>query len=128
VARIRLVHGEHLERAGARELAREHLNSVMDTFQALQAGPWAARAAARLRLAGEAVVGISPDRPLTKQETTVAECAVSGLTNQEIADRLHISARTVASHLYRIFNKIGVTSRAQLPAALMIWQRPAQLR
>ncbi|MER5540073.1 response regulator transcription factor [Streptomyces mirabilis] len=50
--------------------------------------------------------------------TTVAEWAVSGLTDREIADRLHISVRTVAGHLYRIFIKIGVTSRAQLPAAL----------
>ncbi|MFE2520872.1 response regulator transcription factor [Streptomyces mirabilis] len=48
--------------------------------------------------------------------TTVA--AVSGLTDREIADRLHISVRTVAGHLYRIFIKIGVTSRVQLPAAL----------
>ncbi|MFE4815184.1 helix-turn-helix transcriptional regulator [Streptomyces sp. NPDC056704] len=49
---------------------------------------------------------------------TVAEWAVPGLTNREIAERLHISVRTVAGRLYRIFNEIGVTSRAQLPAAL----------
>ncbi|WP_041832230.1 LuxR C-terminal-related transcriptional regulator [Actinoplanes sp. N902-109] len=121
VARIRLVHGEHLERAGARDLAREHLNWVLETFRALGAATWAGRAATRLRPAGEAVVGISHELPLTRQETTVAELAVSGLTNQEIAERLHISTRTVASHLYRIFNKIGVTSRAQLPDALTSW-------
>ncbi|MGW1756324.1 response regulator transcription factor [Streptomyces mirabilis] len=50
--------------------------------------------------------------------TTVAAWAVSGLTNREIAERLHISVRTVAGHPYRILNKIVVTSRAQLPAAL----------
>ncbi|MFF2130263.1 response regulator transcription factor [Streptomyces olivochromogenes] len=50
--------------------------------------------------------------------TTVAELAVSGLTNREIADRLHISVRTVSGHLHRMFDKIKVTSRAQLQAAL----------
>lgn len=46
--------------------------------------------------------------------TTVAELAVSGLTNREIADRLHISVRTVFGHLLRMFDKIKVTSRARL--------------
>ncbi|MFF3583829.1 response regulator transcription factor [Streptomyces mirabilis] len=41
--------------------------------------------------------------------TTVAKWAVSGLTNREIAERLHISVRTVAGHLYRILNKIELT-------------------
>ncbi|BCJ56002.1 LuxR family transcriptional regulator [Actinoplanes sp. NBRC 14428] len=127
VARIRLLHGEFLERTGAREEARERLNSVLETFRALRAGPWAARAAAPLRRAGEAVVG-SAERVLTRQEATVAELAVSGLTNQQIAERLHISARTVASHLYRIFGKLGVTSRAQLPAVLTAWKPPLESR
>ncbi|WP_425275253.1 response regulator transcription factor [Streptomyces olivochromogenes] len=50
--------------------------------------------------------------------TTVAELAVSGLITREIADRLHISVRTVSGHLYRMFDKIEVTSHAPLPAAL----------
>ncbi|MFF3661011.1 helix-turn-helix domain-containing protein [Streptomyces olivochromogenes] len=50
--------------------------------------------------------------------TTVAELAVSGLTDREIADGLLISVRTVSGHLNRMFVRIKVTSRAQLPAAL----------
>jgi len=40
--------------------------------------------------------------------------APEGLTNREIAQRLFVSHRTIGSHLYRIFPKLGVTSRAEL--------------
>jgi DNA-binding NarL/FixJ family response regulator len=40
--------------------------------------------------------------------------AAEGLTNREIGQRLYLSHRTVGSHLYRIFPKLGVTSRNQL--------------
>jgi DNA-binding CsgD family transcriptional regulator len=40
--------------------------------------------------------------------------AAEGLTNAEIGQRLHLSHRTVGSHLYRIFPKIGITSRSRL--------------
>lgn len=115
-ARIRLAYGERLKRAGARELAREHLDAALHTFEVWQAEPWIARTSAQLRLAGGTAVGTGNDRPLTRQERAVTELAGSGLTNREIAERLHLSTRTVASHLYRIFAKLGVSSRAQLPA------------
>jgi DNA-binding NarL/FixJ family response regulator len=44
--------------------------------------------------------------------------AAVGLSNKEIAARLYLSHRTVGSHLYRIFPKLGVTSRAGLRDAL----------
>ena len=40
--------------------------------------------------------------------------AVDGLTNREIGDRLVLSPRTVSSHLYRSFPKLGITGRHQL--------------
>ena len=55
---------------------------------------------------------------LTAQERLVAELAAPGLTNRQIGDRLYLSARTVGTHLYRIFPKLGVTSRASLRDAL----------
>jgi DNA-binding NarL/FixJ family response regulator len=44
--------------------------------------------------------------------------AADGLSNRDIGQRLYLSHRTIGSHLYRIFPKLGVTSRADLHAAL----------
>jgi DNA-binding NarL/FixJ family response regulator len=46
------------------------------------------------------------------------------MTNKQIGARLFLSHRTVSAHLYRIFPKLGISSRAALAAAL---QRTAQL-
>ena len=43
---------------------------------------------------------------------------MEGLGNKEIGRRLYLSHRTVGSHLYRIFPKLGVSSRAQLVRTL----------
>jgi len=40
----------------------------------------------------------------------------AGLTNKQIAERLHLSAKTVARHLSNIFTKIDVTSRSAATA------------
>ena len=55
---------------------------------------------------------------LTPQEREVAQLAATGLTNREIAARLYMSPRTVSAHLYRIFPKLGIRSRAALRDAL----------
>lgn len=44
--------------------------------------------------------------------------AARGLTNQQIADRLVVSVRTVEGHLYRAGAKVGVTNRAEFAALL----------
>jgi DNA-binding NarL/FixJ family response regulator len=44
--------------------------------------------------------------------------AADGLTNRQIGQQLYLSHRTVGSHLYRLFPKLGITSRNQLRAAL----------
>ncbi len=44
--------------------------------------------------------------------------AAGGLSNREIGERLFLSPRTVGSHLYRIFPKLGISSRGQLAARL----------
>ena len=55
---------------------------------------------------------------MAAQESEIARLAAEGLSNREIAQRLYLSHRTVGSHLYRIFPKLGVTSRAQLGSVL----------
>jgi DNA-binding CsgD family transcriptional regulator len=40
--------------------------------------------------------------------------AAEGLSNREIGQMLCLSHRTVSSHLYRVFTKLGITSRAEL--------------
>ncbi len=56
--------------------------------------------------------------PLSAREADIAALAAGGLTNRRIAERLVVSERTVENHLYRIFIKLGVTRRDELPAAL----------
>lgn len=53
---------------------------------------------------------------LSAQELQVARMVAEGLSNRQIGERLYLSHRTVASHLYPIFPKLGITSRAQLQA------------
>ena len=94
---------------------------TLEVFERLGAKPWIARASSELRATGQtrAQVG-SPDRDaLTAQELEIATLAASGLTNKQIGDRLYLSHRTVGAHLYRIFPKLGITSRAALRDALV---------
>ena len=50
---------------------------------------------------------------LTEREIEVLQLATQGSSNQEIADRLYLSLRTVQSHLNHIFNKLQVSSRTE---------------
>jgi DNA-binding NarL/FixJ family response regulator len=58
-----------------------------------------------------------PD-PLTRREREVATLAASGLANQDIAERLVVSVRTVESHLRAAYAKLGVTGRDGLRPVL----------
>ncbi|MCU1456596.1 MAG: regulatory protein LuxR [Actinomycetia bacterium] len=51
---------------------------------------------------------------LSESERRVADLVARGHSNKEIAERLHMSHRTVGSHLYHIFPKLGLRSRVQL--------------
>jgi DNA-binding NarL/FixJ family response regulator len=55
---------------------------------------------------------------LTDREREVVRLAASGLTNRDIADRLFVSVRTVTTHLYRSYSKLGVNDREHLTALL----------
>jgi len=115
-ARVRLCFGERLRRTRSTTESRAQLTAALDVFERLDAKPWAARAAGELRATGRA---LRRDRDsLTPQELEIAELAAAGLSNKQIGQRLFLSHRTVGAHLYQIFPKLGVTSRAALRDAL----------
>jgi DNA-binding CsgD family transcriptional regulator len=55
---------------------------------------------------------------LTPSERRVAELAAEGRGNQEIAQTLFVTAKTVENHLGRAYRKLGISSRRELAAAL----------
>ena len=55
---------------------------------------------------------------MTPREREIALLAATGLSNKQIGARLLLSPRTVSTHLYRVFQKLGVASRAALRDAL----------
>ena len=55
---------------------------------------------------------------LAPQELQIARLAAEGLSNREIGQQLYLSHRTISNHLYRIFPKLGITSRAELAAVV----------
>lgn len=65
-----------------------------------------------------AVTGAAPSSEvqssLSAREWEVAQCVAQGLTNVEIAKVLGVSRRTVATHLERIYERLGIHSRASL--------------
>ncbi|MFI5614900.1 AAA family ATPase [Amycolatopsis sp. NPDC051903] len=121
-ARVRLAYGERLRRARSTALSRGQLLAASEVFDRLGARPWAERTAKELRAAGwSSSTGARTGLPvgaLTAQEREIARLAASGLTNKQIAEKLYLSHRTVGAHLYQIFPKLGVTSRAALRDAL----------
>jgi DNA-binding CsgD family transcriptional regulator len=56
---------------------------------------------------------------LTASERRVALMAARGMTNPQIAQALFVTRATVESHLHRSYQKLDITSRAQLTDALM---------
>jgi DNA-binding CsgD family transcriptional regulator/tetratricopeptide (TPR) repeat protein len=56
--------------------------------------------------------------PLSAREREIAQLAADGLSNQEIAERLVVSVRTVANHLQNVYAKLGVHRRSELRSAL----------
>jgi ATP/maltotriose-dependent transcriptional regulator MalT len=108
------------------EAARAAQESL-DAFVQLGARLRADRARQLLRQLGLRPVRSRPARApgvtLRGREREVASLAAAGMTNQEIADRLVISVRTVTSHLDHIYSRLGIGSRAQLERFLELGAR-----
>lgn len=77
-----------------------------------------ARATPRQRLNGQAKA------QLTKREEEVVGLVTRGLTNREISRQLQLSKHTVKNYLFRVFEKLGVSSRVELVLYAMAQQEP----
>lgn len=60
------------------------------------------------------LVSATGDELLTRRQQELVSLVTEGLTNREIARRLHLSEHTVKNYLFRIFDKLGVSNRAEL--------------
>ncbi|MDG4765982.1 LuxR C-terminal-related transcriptional regulator [Solwaraspora sp. WMMD406] len=121
-ARCLLVAGTVLRRTRRKRPARLALETALGEFTALGAAAFAARAGTEL-----ARVGGRPAAPrqLTGTEQQVAQLAATGCTNRVIADRLFVSPKTVEANLARVYRKLGISSRAELGAAMVDRPQPA---
>jgi DNA-binding NarL/FixJ family response regulator len=117
---LQLAFGEWLRRQRRTAESRAPLRAARDAFDALGVVPWGERARQELRASGESSRRRTPDRldELTPQELQIAQMAAAGLSNREIGQRLYLSHKTVETHLYHVFPKLGVTSRVHLPDVL----------
>lgn len=119
-AQVQLAYGAWLRRERRLSDARAPLRAARDAFDALGATALAERARRDLRAAGEASrsAAADPKTVLSPHELLIAEMAAQGLSNREIGQALYLSPRTIGSHLYRIFPKLGIISRGELRGAL----------
>jgi DNA-binding CsgD family transcriptional regulator len=118
-ARLQLALGTWLRRRRRVLESRAPLESAAETFDGLGVAPWAERARQELRATGMTSRRSPESRDeLTPQELQIAQMAGAGLSNRQIGQRLFLSHRTVGSHLYRVFPKLGIASRSELGRVL----------
>ena len=110
----------HLRRRRRAAEARALLRAARDTFEALDMG-----AGRRARAAASCAPRARPcaPPPWTRRRAHRRRSCRSrgwpptGLSNREIGQALYLSHRTIGSHLYRVFPKLGIASRGELRAA-----------
>jgi DNA-binding CsgD family transcriptional regulator len=119
-ARLLLAHGQWLRRQRRITESRAPLRDARDAFDALGCAAFSQQARRELRASGESSRRRDPAArdQLTAQELQIAHLAAEGLSNREIGQQLYLSHRTIGTHLYRIFPKLGITARGELQAAL----------
>jgi len=126
-ALARLHFGAWLRRHRRPADARRQLSAAYTILSRLGAAGLAETARVELRASGGAPAGTSPERRagspdgwmlLSPQQREVTRLAAQGLRNREIAEQLGMSPRTVSSHLYNAYLRLGVTARHQLRGKL----------
>jgi DNA-binding CsgD family transcriptional regulator len=112
--------GAALRRAGRRADAREPLREGLELARRCGAERLSASAEQELRAAGAKPrrLAFSGVESLTASERRIAELAAGGMTNQQVAEALFVTAKTVENHLGRVYHKLAIHSRAELAGAL----------
>lgn len=111
VGRTLLVRGQIERRAKRKGAARDTLGRAQEVFDRVGARLWSDNARAELARTG---VRHSAADGLTPTELRVAELAARGLTMKRIAESAFVSPKTVEANLTRIYQKLGIASRAEL--------------
>ena len=113
--RTLLAKGQVHRRRKEKRLADRELREALAIFESLGAPLWADRASAEL-----ARIGLRPRAPadLTATERRVAELAASGLSSRQIAEQAFLAPKTVGNVLGRVYEKLGIHSRAELGARM----------
>lgn len=62
---------------------------------------------------------------LGRREDEVADLVAEGMTNREIAKKLHLSEHTVSNYLFHIYEKLGISSRVELVLYVLRHRQPA---
>jgi len=121
LGRTLLAKGRVERRAKRWRAARGSLGQAAELFEGMGARLWAEQARQELGR-----VGGRPPAPLelTETERRVAELIAGGLTTREAAERLFLTPKAVEANLAKVYQKLGVGSRAELGARMASW-RPA---
>ncbi|MFF3404486.1 helix-turn-helix transcriptional regulator [Streptomyces sp. NPDC002659] len=108
--------GAELRRTGQRVRAKEQLAKGTELAHACGAVPLEQQGMAELKIAGARPRRLSHTGPqsLTPSEQRVAELAISGCTNRDIAQRLFITVKTVEVHLTSVYRKLGISRREEI--------------
>jgi DNA-binding NarL/FixJ family response regulator len=134
-ARAGLVHAAALAAHGDRDQASAQARAAQSIFESCGARPFARKAASLRRRIAAHGSRSHPDggnaaartvlSALTRREQQVASLVSQGLTNRRIAQRLHVTDKTIEMHLSNIFAKLGVSSRTETAAAVIRGRLPA---
>jgi DNA-binding CsgD family transcriptional regulator len=120
--------GSALRRSRQATEAREPLREGLAAARSCGALALAERAHEELTATGarpRKIVRAGVDA-LTSSERRVARMAAEGMSNKEVAQALFITVRTVEAHLHHAYQKLEISSRAELAAALAAGEEPAE--
>jgi DNA-binding CsgD family transcriptional regulator len=114
-ARTLLLQGQLHRRRRQKRATRESLEQALALFEPMGAERWA-------QLARDEIARLGRRRRegLTASEGRVADLAVQGMSNKEIAHALYVTVHTVEVHLSHAYAKLGVRSRTQLAGRLAV--------